>query len=313
VKSKQNYLGEIILLIAAMIWGTAFIFQSIGMDYMGPYMFVTVRSFIAMVVMGITIYLRGQWYPKKSISKLGNKKGYALAVLTGVFLIIAMIVQQIGITGTTSAKAGFLTSFYILFVPLFGITLKTKPTPIIFLSSLIAIVGFYFLSIQDNLGIINPYDVLILVSAVAYAWQILVIDRVGTRLDSLMFSFIQFTVATVISIIPTLIFEGIDFTFLQSPEAIYALLFVGIISSCLAYTFQIIGQKRSKNASVASLIMSLEAVFAALAGFLWLQEIITGFQLLGMALILLAIISVHLPYAEFRKINKKTLTPPINN
>jgi drug/metabolite transporter (DMT)-like permease len=313
VKSKQTYLGEIILLIAAMIWGTAFIFQSIGMDYMGPYMFVTVRSFIAMVVMGITIYLRGQWYPKKSISKLGNKKGYALAVLTGVFLIIAMIVQQIGITGTTSAKAGFLTSFYILFVPLFGITLKTKPTPIIFLSSLIAIVGFYFLSIQDNLGIINPYDVLILVSAVAYAWQILVIDRVGTRLDSLMFSFIQFTVATVISIIPTLIFEGIDFTFLQSPEAIYALLFVGIISSCLAYTFQIIGQKRSKNASVASLIMSLEAVFAALAGFLWLQEIITGFQLLGMALILLAIISVHLPYAEFRKINKKTLTPPINN
>jgi drug/metabolite transporter (DMT)-like permease len=313
VKSKQTYLGEIILLIAAMIWGTAFIFQSIGMNYMGPYMFVTVRSLIAMVVMGLTIYLRGIYYPKKSIAKLGNKKGYALAVLTGVFLIIAMIVQQIGITGTTSAKAGFLTSFYILFVPLFGITLKTKPTPIIFLSSLIAIIGFYFLSIQDNLGMINPFDVLILISAVAYAWQILVIDRVGNRLDSLMFSFVQFTVATVISIIPTLLFEGINFSFLQSPEAIYALLFVGILSSCLAYTFQIIGQKRSKNASVASLIMSLEAVFAALAGYLWLQELITGYQLLGMALILLAIISVHIPYAEFKKINKKNLTPPMNN
>jgi drug/metabolite transporter (DMT)-like permease len=141
---------------------------------------------------------------------------------------------------------------------------------------------------------------LILGCAFAYAFQIFFIDQIQNRLDSLMFSFVQFAVATVITSIPMLVVEGIDLSFLQSPTAIYALLYVGIVSSCIAYTFQIIGQKRVKSAPVATLIMSLEAVFALIAGMIFLQETITPSQSVGMALILVSIVLVTIPWKKIQ-------------
>ena len=301
MKFLKAYFGELILLAASMIWGTAFIFQSVANDVMQPYTFVTTRSLIATIVMGLFILIRSKMNPNKHLSKLGKPQGYTLAVLAGLALSIAMILQQVGLLGTTSGKAGFLTALYILFVPLLGFIVNKKPTVIVWIGLLGAILGFYFLSFSGETGFsINLYDMLILGCAFAYAFQIFFIDQIQNRLDSLMFSFVQFAVATVITSIPMLIVEGIDLSYLQSPTAIYALLYVGVVSSCIAYTFQIIGQKRVKSAPVATLIMSLEAVFALIAGMIFLQETITLSQSLGMALILASIVLVTIPWKKIQ-------------
>jgi len=301
MKFIRSYFGEFILLLASIIWGTAFIFQSVANEVMQPYTFVTTRSLIATIVMGIFILVRAKVNPNKQVLKLGNPQGYRLAIFAGFALSIAMILQQVGLLGTTSGKAGFLTALYILFVPLLGFLVRKTPTSTVWLGLLGAIIGFYFLSFNGETGFtINGYDVLILGCAFAYAFQIFFIDQIQNRLDSLMFSFVQFGVATFITAIPMLIIEGIDLSFLQSPTAIYALLYVGVVSSCIAYTFQIIGQKRAKSAPIATLIMSLEAVFAVLAGMLFLQETITLTQTFGMGLILSAIILVNLPWKKIQ-------------
>ncbi len=293
----KNYLGEFILLAASVIWGTAFIFQSIANTVMEPYTFVTTRSFIATVVMGIFILIRAKLNPKKQLQYLGHTKGYLLAIYAGIALSLAMILQQVGLLGTTSGKAGFLTSLYILFVPLLGFLIKKRPTLTVWLGLLGAIIGFYFLSMnQEEQFMINQYDLLIIGCAISYAFQIFFIDQVQNQLDSLMFSFVQFAVATLITAIPTIMLEGVNFSYLTSPEAVYALLYVGVVSSCIAYTFQIIGQKRAKSAPIATLIMSLEAVFALLAGMLILQETITLLQSFGMMFILGSIIAVNIPW-----------------
>ena len=301
MKFLKSYIGELILLAASMIWGTAFIFQSVANDVMQPFTFVTTRSLIATVVMGLFILIRSKVNPNKTISKLGKPQGYALAIFAGLALSIAMLLQQVGLLGTSSGKAGFLTALYILFVPLLGFLVQKKPTLTVWIGLLVAISGFYFLSFSGETGFsINLYDLLILGCAFAYAFQIFFIDQIQNRLDSLMFSFVQFAVATLVTSIPMLLVEGIDVSFLQSSTAIYALLYVGVVSSCIAYTFQIIGQKRVKSAPVATLIMSLEAVFALLAGMIFLQESITAVQSLGMVLILSAIVLVTIPWKRIQ-------------
>jgi drug/metabolite transporter (DMT)-like permease len=301
VRFLKSYVGELILLAASMIWGTAFIFQSVANDVMQPFTFVTTRSLIATVVMGLFILIRSKVNPNKTISKLGKPQGYALAIFAGLALSIAMLLQQVGLLGTSSGKAGFLTALYILFVPLLGFLVQKKPTLTVWIGLLVAISGFYFLSFSGETGFsINLYDMLILGCAFAYAFQIFFIDQIQNRLDSLMFSFVQFAVATLVTSIPMLLVEGIDVSFLQSSTAIYALLYVGVVSSCIAYTFQIIGQKRVKSAPVATLIMSLEAVFALLAGMIFLQESITAVQSLGMGFILTAIVLVTIPWKRIR-------------
>ncbi|MFZ9139658.1 MAG: DMT family transporter [Bacilli bacterium] len=300
MKIFKSYFGELILLAASIIWGTAFIFQSVANDVMQPYTFVTTRSLIATFVMGLFVLIRSKINPNKHLSKLGKPQGYILAVLSGLALSIAMTLQQVGLLGTTSGKAGFLTSLYILFVPLLGFFIRKRPTLTVWLGLLGAIIGFYFLSMnQEEQFMINQYDLLIIGCAISYAFQIFFIDQVQNQLDSLMFSFVQFAVATLITAIPTIMLEGVNFSYLTSPEAVYALLYVGVVSSCIAYTFQIIGQKRAKSAPIATLIMSLEAVFALLAGMLILQETITLLQSFGMLFILGSIIAVNIPWIRF--------------
>lgn len=302
IQKVFSYRGEIILLLASMIWGTAFIFQSIANSVMLPFTFVTMRSFIAALVMGFVLIFRARLMPKKRLVNLGNAQGYRLAVFAGIALSLAMILQQIGLLGTTAGKGGFLTAFYILFVPILGLILGRKPSITVWVGLGFAMIGFYFLSMnQDQELTINAYDLLILACAFAYAFQIFFIDQIQHRLDSLMFSFVQFSVATVITAIPMVFNEGINFSFLNSTEAIYALLYVGIVSSCIAYTFQIVGQKRAKSAPVATLIMSLEAVFALIAGIIILGESLQILQAIGMIIILSAIVLVNLPWKTFRR------------
>ena len=296
----KSYLGEVILLAASMMWGTAFMFQSLGNDAMQPFTFVTMRSIIATLVMGTVILIRGNFNPKKHWRQLGSPKGYRIAFFAGIALSVAMILQQVGLVGTTSGKAGFLTSLYILFVPLLGFFVAKKPSKLVWLGLTGALIGFYFMSMNGEANFnLNLSDMLIIGCAIAYAFQIFFVDRVGQQLDSLMFSFIQFFVASIITSIPMFIIEGVNLDFLSSSQAIYALLYVGIVSSCIAYTFQIMGQKRVKSAPVATLIMSLESVFALLAGMLFLNEGLSLFQAIGMVFILSSIILVNLPWDKF--------------
>lgn len=297
----RSYRGELILLAASLIWGTAFLFQSLANGVMGPFTFTTVRSLVATVVMGGVILIRAQMMPKKKLHMLGQPKGYQLAVYAGVATAIAMLLQQVGLLGTTSGKAGFLTSFYILFVPLLGFFIHRKPSLTVWIGLIAAVIGFYFLSfVGQEDGTINGYDLLIIGCAIAYAFQIFFIDQVKGQLDSLMFSFIQFGVATGITAIPMLITEGLNISFLQDATAITSILYVGVMSSCVAYTLQIVGQKRAKSAPVATLIMSLEAVFALLAGMIFLQEVVYGNQWLGMVFIFFGILIVNIPWASIR-------------
>jgi drug/metabolite transporter (DMT)-like permease len=310
MKHKIPYFGEGILLVAAMIWGTAFMFQSLAMQVMLPYTFVTARSFIATLVMGLIVGLRAKWIPSKRLNTLGKPKGYRLAIYAGLATSVAMILQQLGIIGTTSGKAGFLTVFYIIFVPFLGFLIQQHPSKKVWLGLGVALIGFYFLSLAGESSFtINGYDALILGCAFAYAFQIFFIDQVKDQMDSLFFSFVQFAVATVVTSVPMLLIEGLDFSFLLYPEAIYALLYVGIISSCLAYTLQIVGQKRAASAPIATLIMSLEAVFAVLAGMIFLQEVVTVNQMIGMSLIFLSIVVTNLSRSLILQFKKKSLIP----
>ena len=296
----KSYLGEVILLAASMIWGTAFLFQSLANDVMQPFTFVTMRSIIATLVMGMVILIRGRLNPKKDWRQLGSPKGYRLAFFAGIALSVAMILQQVGLVGTTSGKAGFLTALYILFVPFLGFFVGKKPSLLVWLGLTGALIGFYFMSMNGEANFsINVSDMLIIGCAIAYAFQIFFVDRVGQQLDSLMFSFVQFFIASFITAIPMLIIEGLNFDFLSSSQAMYALLYVGIVSSCVAYTFQIIGQKRVKSAPVGTLIMSLESVFALIAGLLFLNESLSLFQGIGMGIILTSIIFVNIPWDTF--------------
>jgi drug/metabolite transporter (DMT)-like permease len=306
MKQSRPYLGELILLVASLIWGTAFVFQSIANEVMPPYTFVTMRSLIATLVMGAVIVIRGRFLKHKRIETLGKPRGYRLAIFAGLAISLAMILQQIGLLGTTSGKAGFLTSFYIMFVPLLGFFIKRKPTTTVWLGLFAAMIGFYFLSLTNEANFqLNGFDLLILGCALAYAFQIFFIDRIQGDIDSLMFSFVQFAVATVVTAIPMIINEGIDFSFLANATAMWALFYVGVMSSCVAYTLQIVGQKRAKSAPIATLVMSLEAVFALLAGIIILNEPLLFAQGFGMLLIFLAIMVVNLPWATIFKPNKK--------
>ena len=298
---KRPY-GDYILLAASLIWGTAFYFQSVAMDIMGPFTFVTVRGLLATTVLGVIVMIRARFMPSKALPKLGTKRGYTLALLGGIILAFAMMTQQVGITGTTTGKAGFITTLYIIFVPLIGVMFNQRYARQTWLALVVGLIGFFYLSTEGTISSINGFDALILLTAFLYGAQIYLIDQLKNTIDSIMFSCVQFGVATLISIIPTLWFEGLNVTFLSSQEAVIALLYVGIVSSVIAYTLQVVGQKRSSSAPVASLMMSLEGIFATLAGVLWLNEIITTIQAFGMVLIFSAIVVSQLSLRFFKEL-----------
>lgn len=302
MSTKYFAIGDVILLAASIIWGTAFVFQSVAMSVMGPYTFVTIRGLLATFVLLFVILGRSYIMPSKQLSRLGTRKGYLLSVLGGLILAAAMITQQVGIVGTTTSKAGFITTLYIIFVPMIGTIFGQRYPLKTWFALFFGLFGFYLLSTEGHWQALNSYDLLILLTALFYGAQIYLIDQLKHSIDSLMFSFVQFGIATFISFIPTLWIEGINFSFLSSPEAIISLLYVGIVSSVLAYSLQVVGQKRSSSAPTASLMMSLEGVFATLSGVMFLAEIITWVQFLGMLFILLAIVMAQVRYSFIKKV-----------
>ena len=286
---KKQLSGVIALLGATVIWGSAFIAQSVGMDKIGPFTFQAVRCFLAVVFLfpASALFSKGKPFWKSWADPALWRSG----VICGLALFAASSLQQIGLVYTDAGKAGFLTAMYIVFVPFLGLFLGQRPGRNALLSLIPAIVGLYLLSCTSVSGI-NKGDVLLLLCAVAFSVQILLIDRHCAGLDGLKLNCIQALVAAVLSVPWALLTETVDASRIAS--CWLPLGYAGVLSMGVAYTLQIVGQKRVAP-SAAALLMSLESVFAALFGWLLLHETMTGAEELGCLLVFAAVVISQLP------------------
>ena len=292
-KLRANFL----LLFTAFIWGSAFVAQRVGMEYIGPFTFNAVRLFIAGIALSIVALILDKTKIQGTAENMpvySRKVLYISGFVCGIVIFFAMSFQQVGLQYTTAGKAGFITTLYIIIVPLMGLFLGRKIGGKVWFSVFLGITGLFFLSFIENMQI-NFGDFLMLFCAMAYAVHILVVDRYATKVDSVKLSCFQFFVAAFFSFIVMLIFETPNITYILMSWL--PLLYVGVLSGAVGFTLQIIAQKDTDPA-VAALLMSFEAVFAAVTGFLILNEVLTVRELIGCALMFAAIIIAQLPNRE---------------
>lgn len=287
-----------LLILAAFIWGCAFVAQSVGMDYVGPFTFNATRNYIGALVLIPVIYLMDGLKRKEGMSETDVKasRGETKTLIVGgiccgTVLAIASSLQQIGIQYTTVGKAGFITAMYIVLVPILGIFLGKKIRPLIIGCVALAVVGLYFLCMTESLSL-GKGDFFVLLCAFCFSGHILVIDHFSPLVDGVRMSAIQFLTAAVLCTVPALIFESPDWT--QILAAWMPILYAGVLSSGVAYTLQIVGQKDADPA-VASLLLSLESVFSLLAGWVILGQALNTKELFGCLLMFIAIILAQLP------------------
>lgn len=287
----MNHLkGNLYLLLTSLIWGTAFVAQSVGMDYVGPFTFNCVRSFIGGLVLILAIFLLKKFHFVESTPS-SNKMLIIGGICCGIALGIASTLQQIGIKYTTTGKAGFITALYIVIVPIIGIFFRKKPPLKIWISVGIALFGMYLLCITEKFTI-GIGDIYVLICAFAFSIQILFVDYFAPLVDGVKLSCIQFFVASFISGIGMILFETPSLSSISS--AAIPILYTGILSCGVGYTLQIIGQKYT-SPTEASLIMSLESVFSLLGGWIILHEVLSTKELIGCVLVFIAIILTQLP------------------
>lgn len=294
---KMNMKSAVLLTLTALIWGIAFVAQSAGMDYIGPFTFSCLRNLLGAVVLLPCIKFIDYWNEKSGIPsqkpKTAEEKKVLLSggICCGLALCVASNLQQIGIQYTSAGKAGFITALYIVLVPIFGLFLKKKVGIKVWISVVIAVMGLYFLCMTGNFSI-NAGDFYIFLCAIVFAIHIMVIDYFSPKVDGVRMSCIQFFVTSVLSSIPMFLFESVDMNAVF--DAMIPLLYAGIMSSGVAYTLQIVGQKDA-DPTMASLILSLESVFSVLAGWLILKEVLSVRESVGCILMFVAIILSQLP------------------
>lgn len=288
----RKLVSSLMLIVAALIWGTAFVAQRKGMEYAGPLAFNGVRTLIgSLVLLPVALIFR----PAKAANL---RKTLLAGLLCGLCLFMATNLQQIGLTSTEAGKAGFITTFYIILVPVLGLFLRKKTGAVTWLAVAVALGGLFFLCVKPGEVHIAPGDLLVLGCAFFFAVQILVIDFFVQEVDGVLLSCVQFAVDGVLSLIAAFLFEKPDFPALF--RGWIPLLYTGILSCGVAYTLQILGQK-NLHPTVASLLMSLESAFAVLGGWLILHERLTRRELLGCALMLAAVLLVQLAPAKKEK------------
>lgn len=286
--------NSLILLLTALIWGVAFVAQSVGMDYVGPFTFNAVRSLIGGIVLLPCIALLKKINPSEKTTEdpARAKRNLLLGgVCCGIALCAASSLQQIGIAYTTVGKAGFITAFYIVIVPIIGIFFGKKCGISVWIGVLLALAGLYFLCINEELTI-GRGDVLVFFGALLFAVHIMVIDHFSPLVDGVAMSCIQFFVSGIICAVPMFLFEKPQLG--QLLAAWQPILYAGVLSCGVAYTLQIIGQK-GMNPTVASLILSLESVISVLAGMVILHQNLSSREVLGCVLMFAAILLAQLP------------------
>jgi len=315
VEENRQLRNSLLLTLTALIWGVAFVAQSKGSAYMGAASFTGIRSLIAAAALCPLILLNdrkqreagGSWSREHFSCERDNYQSVAerrslwrAGIICGTLLCIASLMQQKGIElGTGAGKAGFITATYIVLVPILNLLVFRKRTgALLWVGVVIAIVGLYLLCINESLSI-QPGDLLVLLCAVAFSFQILAVDRFSPRYDAVKLAAIQFLTCGVLASV-LMLFIDIVPVGLKAWAAPFAtwdawipLLYAAILSSAVGYTLQIVGQK-GLNPTLASLIMSTESLFAVLAGWLILHQRLTPRELLGAALIAVAVILAQL-------------------
>lgn len=295
---KKQLKGSLALLCGTFIWGSAFIAQSVGMDLIGPFTFQAIRCMLAVVFLFLlTLVFDFRIGIMESLSKWKNKQLWIAGGVCGVALFIAASLQQVGLIYTDPGKAGFLTAMYIVLVPMLGIFLHKKPGINAVFSVALALVGLYLLSFMGVTSI-NVGDLLLIGCALAFAVQILLIDSFAQDLDGLRLNCVQALVVAVLSLPWMLLTEELDMGNILA--CWLPLGFAGILSMGVAYTMQVIGQK-SLEPTTASLIMSLESVFAVLGGWWLLNERMTLWETTGCVLVFAAVILSQVPVEKIHR------------
>ena len=284
--------NSLLLFVAAFIWGTAFVAQSVGMDYIEPFTFSTLRSLIRSAFLVPCIWLLGKRKQTGNRKEEDKKELLKGGIACGVVIFTAANLQQVAMLYTSVGKSGFLTALYIVIVPIIGIFLGKKPGKKLCAAVILAVVGLYLLCMKTGSLKLEFGDILLLLSACAFSVHIMVIDHFTQRADGVKLSCIQFFVCGILSFFVMLFLEH------PSAAAVFRaagpLLYVGVLSSGVAYTLQIVGQK-GMNPVVASLIMSLESVISAVAGWAVLGQVLSGREMAGCVVMFLSIILAQLP------------------
>ncbi len=306
---SKKFRSNCMLFLTALIWGSAFVAQSVGMDYLGPFSFNGIRCLIAAVLLIPVAYIFVTKEKKAAMAEPGYHEPTAeekaaklkITVIGGICCGLALFggttLQQYGLQYTTAGKAGFITALYIVLVPILGLFIGKRVRPLLWGCVAVAAVGFYLLCINANEGFsISRGDFFVFLCAIVFACHILIIDYFSPKANGVVLSCIQFAITGLVSI---------PFMFLLKSEAdllsfaaIIAgakpILYAGVLSGAIGYTLQIVAQKDAEP-TIASLILSLESVFAVVAGAIVLHQLMNGRELLGCALIFAAVIVTQLP------------------
>lgn len=294
---QQNQLkGSLMLFFCALIWGLAFVAQSVGADHVGPFTFNGIRSLIgaAFLIPCVAFFdhLAGKplsiWGTDNKTERQDLITG---GIICGIVLTVASTLQQLGIGYTTVGKTGFITTLYIVIVPLLGLIVHKTVTRLQWISVFIAAVGMYFICITESFSV-NYGDMIILACACFFALHIITIERFSVMVDGVRMSLLQFAICGILSLPAIFIYETPTWAALD--QAWLPILYAGIMSCGIAYTLQILGQKYV-NVVLASIILSLESVFSVLAGWLLLGQQLALREIFGCALVFAAILLAQLP------------------
>ncbi len=305
---NRHYLRQVVFpLVAAIIWGTAFVFQSVSADYIEPFTFNALRSAVAAIFLALVLLGR-KWLWSRRGARMGRSEPQANphrwrdlllgGFLCGTVLTVASNLQQLGLGDTSPGKAAFITALYVVLVPIFGLLLRKKVYPVLWISVLLAVVGLYFLCINGNMSMARS-DFYVFLCALSFAVHILVIDHVSPRVDGIELSCVQFAVVALMSSIGMILTESPSLAAIV--QCLGSVLYVGIFSSGVAYTLQILAQKNA-NPTVVSLLLSLESVFATIAAVLLVGQWMTPRETFGSVLVLVAVVLAQLPITVWQRL-----------
>ena len=300
MEKKLDKRGELLhtlaLLVCAAIWGSAFVAQSVGAEYVGAFTFLAVRNWIAVVFLIPVIFVRDTILKKRGRPSVrpANRTQRRFLLMGGAacgfFLCAASAFQQVGIRYTTTAKAGFITALYVVIVPILSVFFGKSVKSRIWMCVALAVLGLYLLCMRGELSL-SFGDGVVLVCAFLFACQIMTVDYFAPQVDTVRLSQTQFLVTALLSTVCMFFFEDLSTDSLI--KALPSIAYAGVMSSGVAYTLQIIGQQ-NLNPAIASITMSLESVFAALAGWIVLGQSMTVRELAGCVLMFAAIILAQL-------------------
>lgn len=296
----KRLLGNLLLFITSLIWGSTFVAQVMGMDIIGPFTFSASRSVVGVFSLGILLY----FLKDKTKSKTSDLIKGGLAC--GSLLFMGSSFQQIGLLCTTAGKTSFITSLYILIIPIFSyILLKNKINFLTILAIILGVIGLYMIAIKDigNFDV-NKGDFIVFIGSFFWGSHILVIDHYSKKVSAIKLSFLQFLVTAILSMIVAYFFEKETATLNNIFLSWKAIVYAGFFSSGIAYTLQMVGQKYT-DPVLASLILSLESVFGAISGYLFLNELMTVREFMGCFIVFIAIIIAQIPSSFFKKIITK--------